>query len=65
MTQSGASRLRVLWAGWRKSYVSGETHPEENIKSPPASSILKVSLRGKAMQVPIMFSTREPSALQY
>ena len=30
MTQSGASRLRVLWAGWRKSYVSGETHPEEN-----------------------------------
>ena len=48
MTQSGASRLRVLWAGWRKSYVSGETLPEENIQSPPALSIFENIFTGES-----------------
>ena len=53
MTQSGASRLRVLWAGWRKSYVSGETLPEENIQSPPALSIFENIFKGERLKLEI------------
>ena len=48
MTQSGTSRLRVLWAGWRKSYVSGEIDSQENMQSPPASSIFENIFTGES-----------------
>ncbi|MCH2616243.1 MAG: HIT domain-containing protein [Acidimicrobiales bacterium] len=48
MTQSGASRLRVLWAGWRKSYVSGEVQNEENVQPLPTSSIFENIFTGES-----------------
>ena len=48
MTQPDASRLRVLWAGWRKSYVSGEAQPEKSIQSSTASSIFEDIFSGKS-----------------
>ena len=48
MTQSGASGLRVLWAGWRKSYVSGEVQTDVNVQTLPTSSIFESIFAGES-----------------
>ena len=47
MTEPVTSRLRVLWAGWRRSYVSGETRSKELTKSPDSSSVFENILADK------------------
>tara|TARA_B100000902_G_scaffold344355_1_gene349693 strand:- start:1626 stop:2153 length:528 start_codon:yes stop_codon:yes gene_type:complete len=42
------SRLGVMWAGWRKSYVSGEVQTEENAQAEPTTSIFESIFTGRS-----------------
>lgn len=47
MIQSGASRLRVLWSGWRKSYVAGETIEKSDNEQMESDSVFNEIFSGE------------------